>query len=144
RKKHSIIIGDQTAEKLKIEIASAMPLKKERTINIKGRDLGSGMPREVEVTSQQMYEALEQPLSRIVKIVKEVLEEVPPELAADIIDKGVVMTGGTSTLRNLDALIRESTGVPAAVAERPLYCVIQGIGVALENLDLYKRSLGKK
>lgn len=142
RKQHNVIIGDQTAEKIKIKIGSAMPLKQERTMPIKGRDLATGMPREVELTSAEIYHALEYPLGKIVKIVKEVLEEVPPELAADIIDKGVVMTGGTSTLRNLDALIRESTGIPAAVAERPLMCVVQGIGVALENLDLFKRSLG--
>src|SRR5690606_38603954 len=141
---HNLIIGDQTAEKIKMTIASAMPLKKVRTMEIKGRDIATGMPRSIDLTSTEIYEALEYPLSRIVKVVKDVLEEVPPELAADIIDKGVVMTGGTSTLLNLDALIRESTGVPAAVAERPLMCVIQGIGVALENLDLYKRSLGKK
>jgi len=144
RKKHNLIIGDQTAEKIKIEIGSAMPLKQERKIEIKGRDIATGLPRAINLTSSEIYEALQHPLSRIVKVVKDVLEEVPPELAADIIDKGVVMTGGTSTLRNLDALIREATGVPAAVAERPLMCVIQGIGVALENLDLYKRSLGKK
>lgn len=144
RKKHNLIIGDQTAEKIKIEIGSAMPLKKDRKLPIKGRDIATGLPREVDLTSTEIYEALEIPLAKIVKIIKEVLEDVPPELAADIIDKGVVMTGGTSTLRNLDALIRESTGVPAAVAERPLMCVIQGIGVALENLELYKRSLGGK
>lgn len=144
RKKHNLIIGDQTAEKIKIEIGSAMPLKKVRKMAIKGRDVAVGMPREVELTSTEVTEALEVPLSKIVKVVKEVLEEVPPELAADIIDKGVVMTGGTSTLTNLDALIRESTGVPCGRAEDPLLCVIRGIGVALENLPLYKQSLRGK
>lgn len=144
RKKHNLIIGDQTAEKIKIDIGSALPPTTNRVYPIKGRDVATGLPREVELTAEEIHEALQPSLAKIVKIIKEVLEEVPPELAADIIDKGVVMTGGTSTLRNLDGLIREATGVPAAIAERPLMCVIQGIGVALENLELYKRSLGGK
>lgn len=144
RKQHNLIIGDQTAERIKIQIGSAMPLKQEKTMSIKGRDAATGLPKEVELNSGEIYQALEPALAKIVKVIKDVLEEVPPELAADIIDKGVVMTGGTSTLRNLDGLIRESTGVPASVAEEPLLCVVNGIGVALENLDLYKRSLGGK
>lgn len=144
RKTHSIIIGDQTAEKIKITIGSATLLAVPERLSIKGRDAATGLPREIELTSEEITEALSIPLSRIVKIVKEVLEEVPPELAADIIDKGIVMTGGTATLRNLDVLIRESTGVPCSIAEDPLRCVIKGIGVALENLHLYKRSLKRR
>lgn len=141
RKKHNLVIGDQTAEKIKIKIGSATKLKETKLMKVKGRDVAAGMPREVELTSDEITEALEQPLGKVIKVIKDVLEEVPPELAADIIDKGVVMTGGTSTLTNLDALIRESTGVPCSVAEEPMTCVIRGIGVALENLELYKRSL---
>jgi rod shape-determining protein MreB len=141
RKKHNLIIGEQTAEKIKIKIGSATRLTEEKRMVVKGRDVATGMPREVELTSTEITEALEVPLSKIVKTIKEVLEEVPPELAADIIDKGVVMTGGTAMLTNLDELIRESTGVPCSVAEEPMRCVILGIGVAMENLALYKRSL---
>lgn len=145
RKTHNLIIGDQTAEKIKIQIGSATLVAPEKKMSIKGRDAATGLPREVVLTSTEVTQALSLPLSKIVTIVKQVLEEVPPELAADIIDKGVVMTGGTSTLNNLDTLIRESTGVPAAVAEDPLFCVIKGVGVALENLHLYKMSLrGRK
>lgn len=141
RKTHNLIIGDQTAELIKIKIGSGTKPDKKSVLSVKGRDMATGRPREVELTGEEIFEALSVPLGKIVKIVKEVLEEVPPELAADIIDKGVVMTGGTSTLRNLDQLLRDEIGVPAAVAEEPMRCVIKGIGVALENLDLYKRSL---
>ena len=142
RRKHNLIIGDQTAERVKIEIGSATKLETATSMNIKGRDQATGMPREITLSSDEINEAMSVPLSKIVKIVKEVLEEVPPELAADIIDKGVVMTGGTSTLNNLDALLRAETGVPFSLAEDPLLCVARGIGVILENLDLYKKSLG--
>ena len=141
RKKYGVIIGDKTAERIKIEIGSATLLDKEEKMAIKGRDAATGLPKEIELSSREVTEALSGPLEKIVKIVKEVLEEVPPELAADIIDKGVMLTGGTSTLRNFEVLVRESTGVPCSQAEEPMRCVIKGIGVALENLSLYKRSL---
>jgi rod shape-determining protein MreB len=144
RKVHNLIIGDQTAERVKISIGSAIHPDKDKKMIIKGRDVGTGLPREVNLKAAEVTEAMSQPLSKIVKIVKEVLEEVPPELAADIIDKGIVMTGGTATLVRLDELIRESTGVPCSVGEEPLLCVIKGIGVALENLELYKRSLKQR
>lgn len=144
RKHHGLVIGDQTAEFVKIQIGSAVPVKEKVVLKIKGRDLGSGMPKEATLTSQEITEALSIPLSKIVKMIKEVLESVPPELAADIIDKGIVMTGGSSTLKNLDALIRDQVGVPCLLAEDPFKCVIKGIGVALENLHLYKRSLQGK
>jgi rod shape-determining protein MreB len=144
KRQHNLIIGDQTAERIKIGMGSATNPDQKKKIAIKGRDLGTGLPREIELTAPEVTEAMSLPLQKVVKIVKEVLEEVPPELAADIIDKGIVMTGGTSNLRNFDELIRESTGVPCSVAEDPLMCVIKGIGVALENLELYKRSLKQR
>ena len=144
RKRHNLIIGDQTAEKIKLTIGSATQLKSEEKMKVKGRDNATGLPREVELLASEVTEAMSVPLGKIVKVVKEVLEEVPPELASDIIDKGIVMTGGTSMLRNMDELLRESTGVPCGVAEEPMLCVIRGIGVAIENLHLYKRSLKGK
>ena len=144
RKRHNLIIGDQTAEKIKLTIGSATQLKSEEKMKVKGRDNATGLPREVELLASEVTEAMSVPLGKIVKVVKEVLEEVPPELASDIIDKGIVMTGGTSMLRNMDELLRESTGVPCSVAEEPMLCVIRGIGVAIENLHLYKRSLKGK
>jgi len=144
RRRYNLIIGDQTAEKIKISIGSAVRLKEEKKMSVKGRDVATGLPREIELTARDVNEAMSMPLGKIVKIVKEVLEEVPPELASDIIDKGIVMTGGTSQLTNLDQLIRENTGVPASVAEEPIKCVIRGIGVALENLPLYKRSMRQR
>lgn len=144
RKHHNLIIGDQTAEKIKFEVGAAVNPEKGKKMSVKGRDQATGMPREIELTALEVNEALSVPLGRVVKIVKEVLEEVPPELASDIIDKGIVMTGGTSTLKNFDVLLRESTGVPCSVAEEPMTAVIRGIGVALENLELYKRSLKRR
>lgn len=143
RKRHNVIIGDQTAEKIKMEIGSGtkMSKKDKKTMKVKGRDAATGMPKEIELDSNEITQAMNMPLGKIVRIVKEVLEEVPPELASDIIDKGIVMTGGTPQLENFDVLIRESTGVPCALAEDPQMCVIRGIGIAIENLDLYKRSL---
>jgi rod shape-determining protein MreB len=111
---------------------------------VKGRDNVSGLPAEVEITSKDVTKAIERPLSKIVGVVKAVLEEIPPELASDIIDKGVVMSGGTSQLSNLDTLLTRETGVPCHVAEDPMMCVIEGTGIALENLDLYKRSITRK
>lgn len=141
RRKFSVIIGDQSAEKIKMKIGSATRLKKVEKMVVKGRDVATGLPKELELSSTDVTEAMSGSLGKIVKIVKDVLEEVPPELASDIIDKGVVMTGGTSTLRNLDVLLRESAGVPFGVAEDPMRCVIRGIGLALENLDVYKQAL---
>lgn len=144
RKRHSLIIGDQTAERIKMELGNAVDSSEKLKYSIKGRDVATGLPREVELSAREVTEAMRPPLMKVVKILKEVLEEVPPELAADIIDKGIVMTGGTAQLKGLDVLLRESTGVPCSVAEEPMKCVIRGIGVALENLALYKRSLKQR
>lgn len=144
KKKHNLVIGDQTAEDIKIKIGSATLLAKEEKMEVSGRDLVFGLPRTVVVTSGDLTEAMQNSLMQIVGTVKNVLEETPPELASDIIDKGIVMSGGTSLLRNFDKLIIEETGVPAHVAEDALYCVVKGTGVVLENIELWKRSLTTK
>lgn len=144
RKTHNLIIGDQTAESIKIKVGSATPLEKEETMSVKGRDHVSGLPRTINISSTEVTEAIQRPLMQIIGAVKGVLEQVPPELASDIIDKGIVMTGGTSLLRNFDALLTQETGVPCHVAEDPLLAVVKGTGVALENLHLYKRSITKR
>lgn len=144
RKKYNLIIGDQTAENIKIRIGSATKLPKEETMEVSGRDQVLGLPRTITVSSTEITEAIRPSLLQIISAVKGVLEETPPELASDIIDKGIVMSGGTSLLRNLDRLMTEETGVPAHVAEDPLLCVVRGTGIAIENLDLYKRSITSK
>lgn len=144
RKKHNLIVGDQTAENVKIKIGSALPLAKEEKMEVKGRDSVTGLPKIVELTSTEITEAIRPPLNQIIGAVKNVLEETPPELAADIIDKGIVMSGGTSTLRGFDKYMTQEIGVPSHTAEEPLYCVVKGIGVALENIELYKRAITQK
>lgn len=144
RRKHNLVIGEQTAEQVKIEIGSATKLGKERKMMVKGRDSVTSLPREVELTSSEVTTAINRPLMQIVGVVKAVLEEIPPELSSDIIDKGIVMTGGTSKLTNLDTMLREQTGVPAHVAEDSQLCVVKGTGMAMEHIDVYKRSIGQK
>ncbi|OGM21949.1 rod shape-determining protein [Candidatus Woesebacteria bacterium RIFCSPHIGHO2_01_FULL_38_9b] len=141
KKKHNLIIGDQTSEEIKINIGSAMKLEKEEKMDISGRDLVFGLPRSIAISSSDVTEAMRPTLMQIISSVKGVLEDTPPELAADIIDKGIVMGGGTSLLRNLDKLLTEETGVPAHVAEDALLCVVRGTGVVMENIDLWKRSV---
>ncbi len=149
-RKHNLVIGDQTTEAVKIKIGSALRLdslaqgKPEETMEVKGRDVVQGLPRTIILTSSEVTEAIQFPLKQIIGAVKEVLEEVPPELSSDIIDKGIVMSGGTSLLKNFDLLLTAETGVPCHVAEEPMLCVVKGTGIALENLDLYKRSLVHK
>lgn len=141
KKKFNLIIGDQTAEQIKIAVGSATKLSKQEKIEISGRDQVFGLPRSLEVTSDQVTEAIKPTLMQIVGVVKAVLEDTPPELASDIIDKGIVMSGGTSLLRNFDKLMTEETGVPAHVAEDALLCVVRGTGLVLENIELWKRSV---
>ncbi|HJX46109.1 MAG TPA: rod shape-determining protein [Patescibacteria group bacterium] len=144
RKKYNLIVGDQTAEEIKIKIGSATKLEKEEKMEISGRDLVFGLPRSLEITSGQITEAIRLTLLQIIGAVKGVLEDTPPELAADIIDKGIVMSGGTSLLRNFDKLMTEETGVPAHVADDSLLCVVRGTGLVLENIELWKRSIQTK
>ncbi len=141
RRKHNLVIGEVTAEKIKVKVGSATRLLKEESVEITGRDSITGLPKSVVVSSTEVFEAISEPLSKIILMVKSVLENVPPELSSDIIDKGIVMSGGTATLRNLDKFLTAETGVPAFVAEDPLRCVVKGTGVALENFELYKRSV---
>lgn len=144
KKKHNLIVGDQTAEDVKIKIGSATKLEKEEKLEVSGRDLVFGLPRSITITSSQVTEAIRPTLLQIIGAVKGVLEDTPPELAADIIDKGIIMSGGTSLLRNLDKLMTEETGVPAHVAEDALLCVVRGTGLVLENIELWKRSITTK
>ncbi|MBI2017758.1 rod shape-determining protein [Candidatus Daviesbacteria bacterium] len=146
RKKHNLIIGERMAEEVKIKIGSAIPLKpgEMQKLEVRGRDAVTGLPKTVEITSEEVTLAINEVINKIISGAKGVLEQIPPELASDIIDKGIVMSGGTSLLRNLDRLFTETLGVPAALAENPLYCVALGTGIALENLDLYKRSVSKR
>ena len=141
RRKHNLVIGEQTAEHIKIKIGSAMPVSREETVEVTGRDSIAGLPRQVTVSSTDVFEAIREPLGKIIAMLKTVMEEVPPELSSDIIDKGIVMSGGTALLRGFDRLITQETGVPAFVVEDPQRCVIKGIGIAIENLDIYRSSL---
>lgn len=141
RRKHGLAVGDRTAEEIKVKIGSALPVEKEITLEIRGRDLVQGLPKTISVTTNEVVEAIQDELAGIIKAVKLVLQETPPELAADIIDKGMVMTGGTAQLKNLDKLIGQATGVPAYVAEDAILCVAKGTGIALDNLESYKKSI---
>jgi rod shape-determining protein MreB len=144
KKKHNLIVGDQTAEDIKLKIGSATNLEKTEKLQISGRDLVFGLPRTVTITSDDITEAVRSTLLQIISTVKAVLEDTPPELAADIIDKGIVMSGGTSQLRNFDRLMTEETGVPSHVADDALYCVVRGTGLILENIELWRRSVTTK
>jgi rod shape-determining protein MreB len=141
RKKYNLMIGDRTAEEVKIAIGTALPLERELQMEVRGRDLIAGLPRTIPITSSEVMEAIELPLQQIVQAVRSVLEQTPPELSSDIIDKGMVMSGGGSLLRNIDRLLTQVTGVPCHVAEDALNCVALGTGLALEHFDFFKKSL---
>lgn len=141
RKKYNLIIGEQTAEELKIQIGSATPLEDELTMDVRGRDQVTGLPKTISVTSEEVTEAIRDPLAAILGAVRQTLEKTPPELASDIIDRGMVLTGGGAQLRNVDQLLTQETGVPCFVAENPIACVSIGAGRALENLDVMRRFL---
>jgi len=134
RKQYGLAIGDPTAEQIKVEIGSAYPLSEKLTMNVRGRDLVTGLPRTIEMTSDDAYEALMEPVSAIVDGLRSVLERTPPELAADIVDKGIVMTGGGSLLRGLDHLLTVQTGIPVYCADDPVACVAKGTGRFLEGM----------
>ncbi len=144
RKKYNLMIGDRTAEELKIAIGTALPLERELTAEVRGRDLIAGLPRTIPVTSSEVMEAMEPPLQQIIGAVRLVLEQTPPELSSDIIDKGMVMSGGGSLLRNIDRLLTQVTGVPCHVADDAMNCVARGTGLALEHFDFYKKYLGQQ
>jgi len=141
KKKFNLIIGDQTAEEIKIKIGTAIPVKKPENYELSGRDQVFGLPRTVTINSNEVMEAIHPTLMQIIGAVKGVLEDTPPELAADIIDKGIVMSGGTSQLLNFYKLLTDETGVPAHVAEDAIFCVVRGTGIVMENIELWKRSV---
>ena len=144
KKTFNLAIGDQMAEEIKIKIGTAVPMEEELSLIIKGRDFMSGLPRTANITSNEIVKALSNELRAIVKAIKEVLQDTPPELSADIIDKGITMTGGSSLLRGLPELVYRKTGVKATLAEDALFCVVKGTGVALDHLDVYKKSIISK
>ena len=141
RRQHNLLIGDPTAEEIKIAIGSATQMDEAIPMEVRGRDQIAGLPRTVTVTSDEVAVAISDPVQSIVRGVKSVLEQTPPELAADIIDKGMVMTGGGSLLRNLDELLTDETGIPCHVADQPLMCVALGTGIALEHFEVLRKVL---
>lgn len=145
KKKYNLIIGERMAEEVKIQIGTAMnQVTGSKKLEVRGRDSLNGLPRMIELDGNEVASSLQNNLTQIINGIKNVLENTPPELASDIIDKGIVLSGGTALLRNLDKLIVSATGVPVHVAEDPLLCVVRGTGVALENIDLYKRSISRR
>lgn len=141
RQKYNLAVGERTAEEIKIQVGSAMFMDKPLTMEVKGRDMINGLPRIISVSSDDITEALQHELGLLIDAIKEVLYNTPPELSADVMDKGIIMSGGSSLLRNLDELVAQATGVPTYLAEDPLLCVAKGTGIALDNLDSYKRSI---
>lgn len=141
RRKYNLMIGERTAEDVKIRIGSALPLEEPLKMEVKGRDMIAGLPRTITITSTEITEAIEGPLQQIIAAVRNVLEQTPPELSSDIIDKGMVMSGGGSLLRNLDTLLTQVTGIPCHVAENALNSVAIGTGLALEHLGTFRKSL---
>lgn len=141
RKKYNLVIGDQTAEDVKIKIGSVLPLDKDLTLEISGSNAISGLPESILVTTSDVVNAIKEALNEIIGALKVVLQKTPPELASDIMDKGIVMTGGSSKFRKIDELMTKVTGVPCQVADDPELCVVRGTGIAVEHLDEYRRSM---
>lgn len=141
KKTFNLAIGDRTAEEIKVRIGSAISIEDELLLTIKGRDYVTGLPRTAQVTTNEIVKAIDRELREIIRAIKDVLQETPPELAADIIDEGIIMTGGSSQLRNFPELVLRRTGVKAVLADDALYCVVKGTGIALEHLDTYKKSI---
>ena len=145
KRKYNLLIGERTAERIKIEIGAALldALVELRTVEVKGRDLVTGVPKTITLTSQEVNEALLETIASIVDVVRVALENTPPELSSDLVDKGIMLSGGGSLLRGLDRLLSRVTGLPVAVAEDPLFCVVKGVGKVLEDLDLFREALMK-
>lgn len=141
KKSHNLSIGEKTAEDIKINVGSALPLEEELTMNINGRDLLTGLPRTAEIKTNEIVRAISRELRDMVKAIKDVFQTTPPELASDIIDHGIIMTGGTSQLRNFPELVKRRTGVKSRLADQAIFCVAKGTGIALEHLDTYKRTI---
>lgn len=141
KKKHSVAVGERNAEEIKIKIGSATPIDEDVFIEVRGRDLVTGLPKTIKIGSNEITESVQDELAEIVRAVKNVLQNTPPELSSDVIDRGMVLSGGGALLRNLDKLITKATGVPCYVADDPLLCVAKGTGAIINNLDMYKRSV---
>ena len=139
KRKYNLLIGERTAELIKMNIGTAYPLEKEKSMEIKGRDLVAGVPKTITINSEEIREALAEPINAIVEAVRITLERTPPELASDIMDKGIVLAGGGSLLQNLDILLREETGLPVIIAKDPLLCVVLGSGKVLDEIDRLKQ-----
>jgi len=144
KKTCNLAIGDKTAEHIKISIGSAISVDEEESIEIKGRDYVSGLPRSVEIKTNEFTKAISQELKEMIKAIKDTLQETPPELSSDIIERGIIMTGGSSQLKNLSELIYQRTGVTCSLADEAMLCVAKGTGIALDHLDVYKRSIVAK
>ncbi len=144
KKKHGVAIGERNAEEIKIKIGSAIREKDEVSMDIRGRDLVTGLPKTIKINSNEITEALQDELGEIIRAVKNVLQDTPPELSSDVIDRGMVLSGGGALLRNLDVLLSQATGVPCYVADDPLLCVVRGTGKVLDDLDTYRRSIISK
>ena len=144
KKQFNLSIGDKTAEEIKIQIGSAVPVTEELSMSVKGRDLVSGLPRTIELKTNEVVQAMNRELRDMMNAVRKVLQDTPPELASDIIDNGIILTGGTSQLRHLPELVYRRTGVQAKLAEDAYYCVVRGTGIALKHLDTYKKSIISK
>lgn len=141
KKKYKLAVGSQTAEEIKKKIGTAIPEKEEEKMEVRGRDLITGLPKNITVGSNEIVEAMAETLEEIIKTIRQVLRDTPPELSADIIDKGMVVSGGGALLKGIDVLISQNTGVPCFIADNPLVCVAKGTGMVLENIDYYKRSI---
>jgi rod shape-determining protein MreB len=141
KKTYNLLIGEQTAEMIKMRLGTAWKPEKEMEMEVKGRDLVAGIPKTLKLSSEEIRDALSEPISQIVEALKQALEETPPELAADIVDRGIVMTGGGSLLKGLDTLFKEQTNLPINVVDDPLLCVVLGAGKVLNNVPLYDRIL---
>jgi rod shape-determining protein MreB len=141
KRKYSLAIGERTAEEVKIKIGSAIAQVKEDYMDVRGRDLTGGLPKTVTLSSNEITEAIQDELREIINVIKQVLQETPPELAADIMDKGMILSGGTAQLRHLDQLIAKTINVPCYLADDPAFCVVKGTGIVLDHLEVYKRSM---
>ncbi len=138
KRTYGLLIGERTAEEIKVQIGSACPVDDPRTMDVKGRDLVTGLPKSVVVTDEEIRDALREPIQSTVDVVKHALEHTPPELASDIVDKGILLAGGGCLIRGLDTLLREETGLPGVIADEPLTAVVTGTGMMLENIDLLR------
>ncbi|NLZ91236.1 MAG: rod shape-determining protein, partial [Clostridiales bacterium] len=141
KRQYNLLIGERTAEEVKLTVGSAFPVNEDLNMEIKGRDLVTGLPKTVRVSSEEIREAIAEPVNSIMEAIKFTLEKTPPELAADIMDKGLVLTGGGALLKGMDKRVKEETGMPVNIAENPLDCVVMGTGKALEELNLLRRVL---